>query len=241
MITITGTILKAGEVSFEIDPSSILKTLEVLEKQTAPVFGKLALDLGIPAEPLDKKLLKPVLMGEVQNAWYQTFQGNIPEKCVANQASRLTRYKQQLEELKANGGEDLVVGRKAKATATGAAAKTSNTYRLASATEDVWGKFSGQKFIIVQTMRDLGAVGPEGKGVTVRQIFEGQKQYPGIVPPSDKNCAFHINKFGHDGIIERLDGDGKVAETQQPKAETKPKDEKPAAEKKPAKATSKKK
>lgn len=250
---ITGNTFAAGSVKFTINPENIIETLDAVEKLDAKQMQGLADHFQLPAVPFEKRLLKPVIMGEVQSAWYKAFTGSVPEKCEVNQQARIERYKQQLEEVKNHTGEDKVVSRKSPSGSTSAAPRAANLYRLVESQKEVWGGFKGQKRLIVKVMLDAGAVGPDGKGVSVRFIADTVRDTEETKAPSDKNCAFHINAWGHESIIERINEDGTVAEVQKPKADEQPapppaeakKTETPAAAKKspavPAKAPAKKK
>lgn len=227
--------VKWGEVQVALVKDSVVKSFELLDKMGASDFEKAAKHHGLPTEPFDKRLLRPVLMGFLQEEWYRKYEGGVPTLCSDNQKKRVTRYKQQLEEIKANvDGKDLVVSR--KKASSGSAPRQANLYRLTEAAKETWSKFKGQKFVVVKTMQALGGeVG--GKGCTVRQVFEHQKPYDGIEPPSDKNCAFHMNKFVHEAVVEQVGDDGKAVPRKE--KEEKPA-EKPAAKKEEPKAKGKK-
>lgn len=223
----TNVFEQAG-VKFEVSPTDILASLDALDKLSSDQFKALATANGVPSDPYDKRLLKPILMGIVQNAWYLAYKGQVPEKCVANQDRRVARYKEQLEELKNHNGEDAVVSRKAPSAAP-ARERVVNLYRLTTATKETWEKFKGQKRLIVRAFLELKAVQPEGTGVSVKTISETVKETEETVAPSLKNCAFHVNAFVHEGIVECTNA-GEASPEIKPQAPApKPAAEKPAA------------
>lgn len=208
-----------GEVTIPLT-AKLLESFDALDKLDAGAWQKMAAAAKLPIEPFEKRLLKPVLMGLLQSAWYKATEGKVPEVCVANQARREARYKGQLEELKANiDGKDLVTGAKKKKE--GAAPKAAQRYRLAKGTDPE--KFSGQKYVVVATIKALD----KGEGVYARDVVEKQAKFPGVIAPSDKNVAFHLNGMAKAGVIEALDEKGEVVQKSAP-----PKDEPKAAEKK---------
>lgn len=239
----TQNLVKLGDVNVEIDPKSLLATLENFEKAEATTMKKLADFLTLPATPFEKRLIKPVLLGAVQNAWYEATSGGVPDQVLANQTARIDRYKLQLQEVVNNDGKDLVVPKKRTSEGGERKERASNLYRLTEATRKVWAEFKGQKRLIIRAMEALDAL-PGGKGCTVRQIADTVRGTDETVAPSDKNCAFHVNAFGHEGIVEKLGVDGKPeeAKSETEPTKTEPKKEAPKAPAKPTvQAPSKKK
>lgn len=216
-------ILKSSQVKLDLilaGDNALRETLTAAEKLEAPAYKAIATAAGLKAEPFDKNLLRPVILGIVQAAWFEAAGVAYPEKNAVNQSNRVSRYLQQLAELASNDGDDLVVSRKPRAKSN-LPVKEANLYRLVSATEAVWSKFAGQKFVVVETMKALGAI-PNGPGVSVATIVEKLVSFPGIVPPGKNNVSFHVNAFGHEGIVERVNADGTVAEIQKPNAAKEP-------------------
>lgn len=233
-MTISEGKFKLGGVEFEIDPKDCAKSLSAAQKLTAPQVQKIAIGASFPIEPFSKQLVLPLILGLVQIAWHRAFRKEVPELLETNQTKRVDRYKQQLAELLANDGADLVVSR--KAVKEPKAPKPSHLYRLT--TVGAAAKIAGQKFVIVQSLIGLGA-GPGGKGISIRQLSEGLKEFPGIIPPSHNNCTFHMNAFAKSelGYVERVEADGSVAVAEKPAEPTKPAAKTPPAakEKTPAK------
>lgn len=222
-------MMKFGEVSVELDPTSLLKSLDNLEKLQAGAVQKLALALNLPVEPFERRLLKPVLMGTLQNEWYQAYEGAIPPQCILYQEKRVARYKEQLEELKNHTGEDVVTSRKVR-TPSDKAPRVSKMYVLNVAKADIYKAFKGQKYLIIKAMTEAG------KALSVDDISGLVQDTPETKAPSKANCAFHINAFGHEGVVTAVDSDGKAVpvepkETPAPKAEA-PKVAPPATAKK---------
>lgn len=221
-----------GEVEVTLDPKGILESIAALDKMDAGVMQKMAAGLGLPTDPFEKRLVKPVLQGAVQNEWYKAYgEGKVvPAKVVTGQDGRIARYKQQLVELASSDGTDLVTSRKARSAES--KPRDAKLYRLVEKTKDVWSKFKGQKYLIIKAMTELGAM-PGGKGATVKAISETVKETPETIAPSLKNCAFHVNAFGHESIVEAVDAGGlplKEDKADAPKAKAEP--AKPATPKK---------
>lgn len=206
-----------GEVSLPLDPKSLLTSFDALDKLDAGGWQKMAAAAKLPIEPFEKRLLKPVLMGLLQAEWYKQVEGKVPEICVSNQARRVARYKQQIEDLKNNvDGKDQVRpdGSTHKAKKEGAVPKAAQKYRLAKGTDP--DKFSGQKYVVLAT---IAALDPKGVGVYARDVVEKQAKFPGIIAPSDKNVAFHLNGMSKAGLIEALDEKGEVVQKSAPPKE----------------------
>lgn len=222
-----------GAIKVDLLAEGVLKTLEAFDKQPTAAWITVGTTIGVPIEPWDKRLAKPVLFGAVQAEWYKAFEnGSVPALCISNQVSRVKRYKQQLDELKNNDGKDVVAGvKKERKAKEGAVARVAKTYVLV---EGAVLPKTGQKYIVAKTLT-LGEGKVGGKGMTVLQVFEQQKEIEGIIPPSNANVAFHMNAFAKEGLIQEI-LDGKLQGTITIEKE---KDETPKAEK--PKATGKKK
>ena len=208
---IKGTEYVQGDLKFTINPSSIKETLELVDKLDSPKKALLARLNDIPTEPFDRRLLRPVLLGLVQNEWYQFCSADkkVPQECVASQATRLSRYKDQLEELKKAPSEFDLVGKRAKKAASEPVERVSMRYSLVAAKKDEYLAYTGQRYLIVLALQAL-------KEASVRQIADYIPTMPqvatvltqleelrstGSLIPSQPNCSFHINAFKKDGIV----------------------------------------
>lgn len=188
-----------GEVAIPVDPESILKTIDALEKCNAGIWVTLARHNDLPADPFIKKLLKPVLMGILQNAWYKQFSegGIVPEKCLLNQETRVKKYLEDLEKAKTNpqGTEATASAREPKTP------RTAKSYRLVESKRAEWEKFKGQKKLIIEAMVAMGAVGTSG-GASSATIADAIKDKLETKQPAERVVAFYMNSFGHDGIVD---------------------------------------
>ena len=203
---IEGKKFTLGEISFEIDPKSLQVSLESMLKQPTAAWPKMATAAGIPCEPFDQKLVRPVLLGFFQSAWYEAFTGSVPEKCQVNQVARIARYNQQLKELVDNDGKDLVVSRTTKKDGTPKTPKVAVLWKL------VEGKYAdvktGQRYIVVKTLLNLAASKPESFGFSALEVFENQAKLEGIKEAGQTNVNFHLQKFKGEGIVVQVNADG---------------------------------
>jgi hypothetical protein len=226
-----------GSVRFECDSDpkqGIVRTLDQLDKLQANQLVELATLNQFPVDPFNKKLLRPVLMGVVQSAWYAGVLGKCPDKVAANQVSRVEAYVKQLEDFK-NKPQAVVdvvdrvsrTRRSSGTTSTGGAARQAKAYRLSLASKDKWDKFAegkGQKGAIVRIMKQLGAVGPDGPGATVDSIASASQGAMETGTDPKRIVHFYINQFQHGDIVEVVGEQAKIP-TQQAE---KPAEEKPA-------------
>lgn len=220
------TITVGGVAITLVADKSVHKTFDPVKKFPAADLKKVAEALGLPTEPFDKGLLLNVILSHVQVEWFKHFQGKVPAECSSGHQKRIARYKDMIEEQK-NAQVDALAARP-KRQSSDKAAKSANLYRLADKTAKEAG-LTGQRYVVARTLELLGAV-KGAKGVTVRAVYEGQKEYEGITKPSDKNVAFHMNKFVHEGIIEQVNEAGlvigdKADGPDKPKPEPKKKEE----------------
>lgn len=204
--TIKGTTFTLGEVSFEIDRTDPHKTLQAINNLKTGDLQKMASAVGLPIEPFDKTLVRPVLLGVLQNAWYKEIKGAIPASCVSGQANRVSRYKQQVEELKNAASEDLVAAAKKTKKASTSAPKAVFRVVLDSAQEKVYAAKSDQQGLIVNAFVKAKAVSSnkEHKGLSVAEVAELVQDCSccRAKKPSQTNTAFHINNWKNDGLLK---------------------------------------
>lgn len=207
----TANHLIFGDVKVAYDKTNLRATLDQFQKDAkVDDLKKIADHLQLKCAPFDRKLLLPVLIGEVQNEWYRQVKGQVPGQPEKNQADRIKRYLANLAMIENNDGTDVTLLRVAKGKS--AEPRKANVYRLTESTKEGdkgWGNFKGQKRLIIRAMKELDAF-PGGKGCTVKQISDTVRGTEETVAPNEKNCAFHLNAFGHDGIVEKLGDDGKT-------------------------------
>lgn len=237
-----------GELSFDIDVKDLAKALQQVDKLSVAQHRELAKLNGITVEPFDRRLLRPVVLGLVQSAWYKAIKGSIPEKVAASQSNRLVEYARQLEALKNVSEEDIVAtrSRKSSKAASDATPKAVLKYVLAEdkvtaiLAKDVKERgdqrLIGQQYMIVEALRKLKVAS------SVDDITKAIVANPYVITPGKTNVSFHINDFKKAGLVTAVDEKGQVV-VDAPKAKggekppsTKEKeDAKAASEKKPAK------
>jgi hypothetical protein len=205
----TATNLIFGDVKVAYDKTNLRKTLQdFLKDAKVDDLKKIADHRKIKAAPFDRKLLMPVLIGEVQNEWYRQVHGQVPGQPEKNQTDRLKRYLANLEMIEKSDGTDVSLAMSRVAKGKSAEPRKANVYRLTEPTNDIWSKYKGQKRLIIRAMKELDAF-PGGKGCTVKQISDTVRGTEETEAPSEKNCAFHLNAFGHEGVVEKQLEDGK--------------------------------
>lgn len=219
-----------GELSFDIDTADLAKALQQVDKLTVAQHREIAKLNGIMVEPFDRRLLRPVVLGLVQSAWYKGVKGTVPEKVAASQTNRVAAYLKQLEDLKNVPTEDLVATRSRKAsTKSEAAPKAALAYLLdepkvtALLAKDVKQRPSetrliGQQYMVVETMRELAAA---KKPATVDAISTAVKSNPYTITPGKTNISFHINAFKKIGLVVAVDDKGEAVK-EDPKGDKKP-------------------
>jgi hypothetical protein len=219
--TITDTTFTLGEVSFPIDRNNIVTSIDALDKLNAGAWTALAVASDLPVSPFEKRLIKPVLMGVIQEAWYLNIKGSVSEKCLLNQKNRVTRYKQQLEELTSGDGDDKVF-RIAKSRPE-TKERVSMFYKLLPGYEAKIKEFKTQKYMTMKAIVDAG-----DKNLTVNQMAAAIEQMPeakfaGTV--SAKNISGLVCNFMDLGIIQAVDAEGQPVERK-----ATPKKDKPVAD-----------
>lgn len=190
-----------GDVKFPIPDDSITRAVDVLDKLNSGMWQRLAAVNHLPTDPFDKKLLKLPLLGIVQIAWYRAFDPRVDfPKLIANQEKRVAKYKADIEQLKSN--PDLAEGKKRSAGSGGT--RTAKAYALDAAKQDIWGKFTGQKQVIVAAMQKLGPA-------TANVIADTIKSQLQTKQPAERVVAFYMNQWGHEGLLNG-NGPGAVEE-----------------------------
>lgn len=233
-----------GKVRFEVDADpkvGIQNSIFKIDSLPANEQVELANLNGLPVEPFNKKLLRPVLMGIVQNAWYQGVMGKIPDKVNIIHKKRVDDYSAQLEAFKnrPQANPD-VVARVSRRRSSGeakpqSAPRQAKAYRLTEAKRDVWSKFDkGQKAAIVKIMKSLGAEGT-GPGATVDSIAAASQGAMDTSTDPKRIVHFYINQFQHSGIVEVVGEQAQITDTKaEPAVEPQPTrsaEEKPKAKK----------
>lgn len=204
-----------GGVRVPLDPDSVIKTVDQVDKLNAGAWVALARANNIQTDPFDKKLLKPVIMGIVQNFWYQAIKGQVPEKCVLNHEVRVKKYHQELEQLKSN--PDAAVTRRTERAPS--APRSVKAYRLTTEKQAEWEKYKGQKDLIIQAMIKMGAMPEGGNAVTVAMVADSIKHQLETKQTPERVVAFYMSDWQHRGVVEVV---GEQTRMPAPKAEPEP-------------------
>lgn len=213
--TITKNVFTCGEATFEInrdhkDNKGLIETINAIDKQPSSVWLKFATALELPVEPFDKSLLRPVLKGELQSAWYASVGKNgvpgVSEGVKNAQMNRINEYKQKIAALvtRVVDDADFVTKLKMKKTKT---AKVTNLFVLvASKINELCTELYGQQYIVVKSMKELQAAGgAEYKGSSLSQIFTNAKNLEGVPPITNSRTSSKLKNLVIDGYANELD------------------------------------
>jgi hypothetical protein len=180
-----------GDVVVEVDEKSILRTIDALDRCNAATWIAFAVNNDLPADPFNKKLLKPPLMGILQNAWYVKFNPDgIPEKCIVNQKARCRQYMLDLEKVRSGVG--------AEAEALRDRPKGSHkamSYVLSEDARKIWQSFGGQKKLMVDAFVKMKAISPSTNGATAKVLTDSIKHLLETKQPPERVVAFYINDW----------------------------------------------
>lgn len=203
-----------GAIEIEVFPEDLIRSIDQIDKLPSGRWTEFAIQNNLPCDPLDRKLLKPPLMGIIQLTWHQTFKGVVSERLVANQDRRIETYKQDLEHIKLLAASPAQrVARSLKPKAEGASATVPKTfgylYRLKADAAEKWSQFISQKGLIVAVMVAAGAV--EGqKAITKDAVVAALRGKLNTKQPEERVVGFYFSEWQRDGIIERTDSADKV-------------------------------
>ena len=94
-----------GNVRFPVDSdreTGMVKSCQVLDKLNRGTWLALGQLNGFTIKPFNEVMLKPLLIGVVQLAWFRRFRSDDPllEKLESNQAARVAKYAEDLAKVK---------------------------------------------------------------------------------------------------------------------------------------------
>ena len=208
-----------GDVKFDVDIKDVHKTFDAVAALSNVDKIKLAKLNDIKAEPYNKQALTTVLKSVVQNAWYVATTGNLPTEVVAGHNARLAQYNTTLS-LPTSTVDFL--SKKTRATSK---SKPSLMYVIDGVKFDAdYQNWRGQRYLVGNTMIQLGATGTSGK--TVREIFENTKETRETTQPTRNAVGQIVNALIAAGIATCLN-------PQDAKQKAAPKAKAPAAPAKP--------
>jgi hypothetical protein len=202
-----------GDIKVEIfyeeaDPQgSLLKSIDQVDKLPAGYFTNLAAQNGLPCDPFDRMLLRPVIMGMIQIAWQRAFKGQPTEKLLNNQANRVEAYKRDLEHLKLtaqNPEQRQATARTPRAPKGDGTARvvSGQLRRLTEATAEKWSAYTGQKGVIVAAMMAAGAFGPSGPGVSASVLATACRGKFQTRQTEERIVGFYFAEWARQGVVE---------------------------------------
>jgi hypothetical protein len=199
-----------GAIEIEIFPEDLIRSIDQIDKLPSGRWTEFAVQNNLPCEPLDRKLLKPPLMGIIQLAWHRQFKGVVSERLVANQERRLETYRQDLEHLKllaASPAQRVARALKPKPEGkTSTAPKTFGyLYRLTTAAAEKWSQYTSQKGLIVAVMVAAGAAGDTGKGITKDAVIAALRGKLNTKQPEERVVGFYMSEWKKEGIVEQVE------------------------------------
>lgn len=215
-----------GDLKFQIDAADAHKTFDAVAALSNADKIKLAKLNGIVAEPYNKNMLTTILKSVVQNAWFANKLGNIPTEVLSGHNARLAQYTAAIS---APTSSIDLLAKKGRA-----ASKTRNVllYTLDDVRyESEWANWMGQSYLVVKSMRELGAKDTTGK--SVRDIFDNIKGTRETKAPTRNAVSQIVNKLLAAGIVTLLNPqDAKQKAAKKPAAPTPAPKAAPAPQKK---------
>lgn len=199
-----------GNLELEVFPDDVLRSIDQIDKLPVGKWTEFAVQNDLPCDPLDRKLLKPPLMGVIMLAWHRHFKGGVSDKLIANQDRRIATYKEDLEHVKlvaASPAERTARARSPKETGT-AATRTPSIglrYRLREESSATWGQYKTQKGLIVAVMIHAGATAVGGKVITKDQITAALRGKLNTRQPEERVVGYYLSEWTKDSIVERVD------------------------------------
>jgi hypothetical protein len=198
-----------GAIEIEVFPEDLIRSIDQIDKLPSGRWTEFAVQNNLPCEPLDRKLLKPPLMGIIQLAWHMQFKGVVSERLVANQERRLETYRQDLEHLKllaASPAQRVARSLNPKPPKADGSPKTFGyLYRLTTAAAEKWSQYTSQKGLIVAVMVAAGAAGDSGKGITKDAITAALRGKLNTKQPEERVVGFYLSEWKKEGTIEQVD------------------------------------
>ena len=192
-----------GSLKFAVDADAH-KTFDAVAALSNADKITLAKINGIPCEPFNKNALTTILKSVVQNAWFANrHNGVVPAEVVAGHQGRLALY---VASMTVPTSTVDFLSKKTRASKS----KPSLMYQINlakyeaayEADHDAW---RGQRYLVIDTMLDYAKQPQEeGKGITVREIFENTKETRAVAAPSRNAVGQIVNALVAAGIVTLL-------------------------------------
>jgi hypothetical protein len=191
---------KQGNVKFPIDGDTnknvgVIKSVAVLDKLNRGTWLSLASLNHLPCNPFNETLLKPSLIGVIQNSWYRHFDPSLkglPE-LEAKQVARVEKYKAEIQQVKDYQTDPAKKPKKPKAEGTAKAPRAAQLYALATGAK--LEGIKGQRLVIFQVMVDLN------RPATAADITEKAAAHLKTGQGPDRVVAYYMNQEQKSGLI----------------------------------------
>lgn len=112
-------IFSCNGIEFEVFADNMVKSVQQLDTLSDTAWQNILLGAKLPTEPWIKETAKAVVMGIVQNVWYQTFTGAIPEKVARRQEDREREYPKMIAVIAERRAEAVAKAERTKAAKAG--------------------------------------------------------------------------------------------------------------------------
>jgi hypothetical protein len=197
-----------GTIELEIFADDVLRSIDQIDKLPIGKWTEFAIQNELPCDPMDRKLLKPPLMGIIQIAWHRQFKGGPSDKLLANQERRVAAYIEDLEHVKLVAASP--TQRSARAQTKGTNPTTPKgpaigpRFRLKDDSMVTWSQYKSQKGLIVAVMIAANATEAGGKVITKEQIVTFLRGKLNTKQPEERVVGFYISEWQRDGIVEKV-------------------------------------
>ncbi len=196
-----------GDVKFPVDKESLSNSVNLVDSLNAAVKVQILLNAGLPADPYNEKLSKPVIMGIIQNIWYETFEDSVPETCIRNHERRIVKYKKDIETLRANPEAASEKPGRARRESSGGNNGTGRTrssgvqlYRLTAAGREA--KLKGQQGVIQEFLKQDAFKSNGAQASVIASGIDQQIQSAGAKQPTERVVAFYMNDWRKRNLLE---------------------------------------
>ncbi len=204
-----------GEIKIEVfyekaNPNAgLMKSIDQVDKLPIGYFTNLMSYNSLPCDPLDRTLMRPVIMGMIQLAWHKAFKGAPTPKLIDNQQNRVNTYLRDLEHLKLtqqNPGQRAATARAPRAPKTpkdpNAASLGGHLRRLKAEAMTKWVEFTGQKGVIIAAMMAAGAFGPDGPGISSEVLATACRGKFNTRQTEERIVGFYFAEWARQEIVE---------------------------------------
>jgi len=184
-----------GNLKFAVDPKDAHKTFDAVAALSKEDKIALAKANGIHCEPFNKNLLTTILKSVVQNVWFATQLGTVPEEVVKGHQNRLQQYSVALNA--PTSTTDFL----SKKTRAASKTRTVLLYTIDGAKyEAAYGAdhntWRGQRYLVIKSL--LAANNPGG--ISIKTLFENTPETRETSKPSKNAIGQILNALIAAGI-----------------------------------------